>query len=119
MTWVGAPLPNLSPEQFQDHYLNKHAPLVKGYADILGIHKYAQVHTVEDPLNDALRSSRGTMPPYYVHAEFVWNFAEMAFPSNMMKSRKAMKQIAEDEKRFIDFSQSAIWIAEEHIVIPH
>ena len=116
LTWVGSSLAQLSPEQFQDHYLNRHAPLVKSYADTLGIYRYVQAHTIEDPLNETLRSLRGTKKPYYVHAEFIWDFKKMMMPSNQKRGRQAMQEIAEDEKRFIDFSRSAIWVSKEHVV---
>ncbi len=118
LIWVGSGLSLLSSEQFQDHYLNKHAPLVKGYADAMGIKRYVQVHTVDDPLNDILRSARGAGKLYDVHAEFIWNFGEMVLPVNLRRMKQAMAEISADEKRFIDFSRSAIWITEEHVVIP-
>ncbi len=118
LIWVGSGLSHLSSEQFRDHYINKHAPLVKGYADAMGIKRYVQIHTFDDPLNDILRSARGAGKLYDVHAEFIWNFGEMVLPANLKRMRQAIPKIAEDEKRFIDFSRSAIWITEEHVVIP-
>ena len=118
MTWVGSPLPGMTPQQFKDHYLDRHAPLVSGFAPILGMHKYVQIHTVDDPLNEKLRSMRGTCAPYLVHAEFIWDFKEMFKRKNSKKASEAMKEIGEDEKRFIDFSRSAIWTAKEHVIIP-
>lgn len=112
LTWVGSSLPELTQEQYKDHYLNIHAPLVKSYSHILGIKKYIQVHTVDDPLNDILRSMRGTKEPYPVHAEFIWDLKGMF----SLSARKPMDDIAEDEKKFIDFTRSSIWMAEEHVV---
>ncbi len=119
MTWVGSRLSNLTPEQYQDHYINTHGPLVKGYGDLLGIKKYDQIHLIDDPLNDTLRSLRGTGEPYLVSAEFIWDFKEMMPIKNAKQKKQAQEEIAEDEKLFIDFSKSAIWFAEEHVVIPH
>jgi len=118
MTWLGAGLPELTPQQFQDHYLHEHAPLVGGYAEILGIYSYIQVHTMDDPLNDMLREGRGAAPPFYVHAEFVWDFAEMADPAHMFEALTAMWEISLDQQEFIDFSASAIWIAQEKTIFP-
>ncbi len=112
LTWVGSPLDNLTPEQFQDHYLNMHAPLVKDHMDVLGVERYFQVHTFNDPLNETLRSMRGTIEPFLVHAEFIWDFKNL-FTS---EARLPMKDIAEDEKRFINFLKSAIWRADEYVI---
>ena len=117
-TWVGRRLPHLSQEEFQSHYLNNHAPLVKENAEALGVYEYTQIHLTEDPLNEILRGSRGTAAPFYVHAQFVWDFGHMLSPSRLMTTRQIMGEIAEDEKLFIDFSRSAIWTAEEHVIIP-
>ncbi len=117
-TWVGRRLPHLSQEEFQNHYLRNHAPLVKENAETLGVYEYTQIHLIDDPLNDALRKSRGTAAPFYVHAQFIWDFAQMGYPSRVRACRKIMQNIAEDEKRFIDFTRSAIWTADEHVIIP-
>ncbi len=117
-TWVGRRLPHLSQEEFQNHYLNNHAPLVGKNAETLGVYEYIQVHLIDDPLNDIFRKSRGTAAPFYVHAQFVWDFGQMGYPSRMRTSMKIMQEIAEDEKRFIDFTRSAIWMADEHVIIP-
>ncbi len=119
MSWAGSSLPNLTPEQFQDHYINKHGTLVGGYADILGIHKYDQMHLIDDPLNETLRSMRGAGKPYLVSAEFIWDFKQMIPIKNAKIKKQAQEEIAEDEKRFIDFPSSAIWFANEHVIIPH
>ncbi len=115
LTWVGSGLKSLTMEEFQDHYLNNHAPLVAGYADVLGIRDYIQIHTIDDPLGEALRQLRGTMKePYGIHAEFYWNLGAINSPEAL----NALTKIQEDERKFIDFSRSAIWNAQEHIFLP-
>lgn len=116
MTWAGSKQYHLTPEQFKDHYINNHGKLVKGYADLLGIKKYDQMHLVVDPLNEILRNSRGTGEPYLVSAEFIWDFKEMIPIRNGKEKKKAQAAIAEDEKRFIDFSKSAIWMIDEYVI---
>ena len=112
LTWVGSGLESLTFEEFQDYYLNEHAPLVAGHAELLGIRDYVQSHTLNDSLGEELRQLRGEMAaPYGIHAEFFWNLAGVVSP----KGNKAMTEIQNDEKNFIDFSRSAIWTAEEHI----
>ena len=56
-------LPGLSREEFQRYWKEVHAPLVRRYAEALGIRRYVQLHTAESALNDALRASRGGPVP--------------------------------------------------------
>ncbi len=118
MTWAGSRRADLTPEQFQNHYINNHGKLVSGYGALLGIKKYDQMHLIDDPLNEELRSRRGTGDPYLVSAEFIWDFKEMVPIKNGNAKKEAQAAIAEDEKRFIDFSKSTIWMADEHVIIP-
>jgi hypothetical protein len=75
--------------------------------------RYMQVHRVESPLEATLREQRGTLiPPYLGHAETWLDRSLASAPEARIGSRAAI----EDEKRFIDFSRSAIWIGKERIV---
>jgi len=47
-------LPNLSLEQFQSYWLKTHGPLARRHLLTLGARRYVQVHTLDDPLNEAL-----------------------------------------------------------------
>lgn len=38
----------LSREEFLDHWINRHAPLVRGFAGPLGIRRYVQNYRVDD-----------------------------------------------------------------------
>jgi hypothetical protein len=62
--------------------------------------------------------ARGAAAPLYVHAEFVWDFKEMADLAHMFEALTAMWEISLDEQEFIDSSASAIWIAQERIIFP-
>ena len=118
MTWAGSRKPELTPEQFQNHYINNHGKLVGGYGALLGIKKYDQMHLINDPLNKILSSSRGTGEPFLVSAEFIWDFKEMMPIKNGKEKKEAQQAIAEDEKRFINFPESAIWMSDEYVIIP-
>ena len=74
-------LPGYAPAEFQNYYVNNHGAFVVSHAEFLGIHQYVQIHTtLNDPLNETLRSLHGTAEPYYVHAEFIWDFTSMISP---------------------------------------
>ena len=111
-------LPHLSRDEFQSYWRETHGPLVRKHAGALAIRKYVQVHTSDNPINEALRASRGAMEPYDGVAELWWESADelsaaMASPAGV----KAGQALLEDEKRFIDVERSALWIAEEHAFV--
>jgi hypothetical protein len=87
-------LPHLSRGEFQAYWRDHHAPLVARYAAALGIVRYVQLHTLEDPLNAAFQAAVGT-------------------PEGL----QAGEALLADERRFIDHARSPLFLAEEHGVI--
>jgi hypothetical protein len=80
--------------------------------------RYLQVHRYEDDLEQQLRASRGTVvAPYIGHAEAWFDRSELMTVANTPEGKKAMEIAAEDEAKFVDFSQSAMWIAKEWVFI--
>ena len=69
-------LSNLSLEDFQNYWRNSHGPLVAKHQTTLKILKYVQLHTISDPVNDAMRKSRGAMEAYDGVEEFWWENPE-------------------------------------------
>ena len=69
-------LPHLSRAEFQKYWHENHGPLVKKYAAALGIRRYVQVHTLDSPVNEALRASRGGTEAYDGVAELWWSSAD-------------------------------------------
>ena len=111
-------LPRLSRAEFQKYWFEAHGPLVRQHADALGIQRYLQLHTLEDPLNDALRASRGAPEPYDGIAELWWRSREeleAAFRSP--QGQKASALLLEDEKKFIDLPHSPLWVAQERLIL--
>ncbi len=111
--------PELSREEFQGYWRQQHGPLVRERAQALGIRRYVQVHTLDSPLNEALAASRGsTGEAFDGVAELWWESAEsLAAATATAEGRQAARELLEDEKRFIDFSRSVVFVAEEHSVI--
>ncbi len=109
---------NLSLEQAQLYWRTNHGPLIRGVAQGMGMRRYLQVHRYEDDLEQQLRASRGTtVAPYTGHAEAWFDRSELMTLANTPEGKKAMEIAVEDESHFIDFSQSAMWIAKEHVFI--
>ena len=107
--------PNMSREQFQDYWRNNHGPFFMRNADAMGAKKYVQSHTLNSPLNEGLRTSRGMQPEYDGVAE-VWFESEEALIQGMSspEGQKLGAALQEDEGNFIDHSKSSAFIVEEH-----
>ncbi len=104
--------------EFYRYWKDEHGPLVRSVAETLGIVRYVQSHTIDTPLNDALRASRNTEPRYDGVAELWWasmdDFtARLASPDAQAASAKLL----EDEARFIDLPATSIFMTEEHVII--
>lgn len=110
-------LPHLSREEFQRHWRDKHAPLVRKHAKALRIRRVVQVHTLDDPINDALSRSRAGPEPYDGVAENWFDSLEdLAAAIASPEGQEAVRELLEDERRFIDLERSPLWIAQEHSV---
>ena len=106
---------DISPDEFQRYWLEEHAPLVSKLADALGAVRYVQSHTVETGLNDALRESRGAGPGYDGITEVWWESLEaLAEGTASATGREAARALLEDERRFIEFEKSSLFVTEEH-----
>ena len=113
-------LPSMSRAEFQKYWREKHAPLVASHAVTLGIKRYVQTHTMESPLNESLRASRGCDDEAFDGVAELWwdNVESFADPVGTDEGRKAAQELAADEAKFIDFKRSVIWVGEENEVVP-
>ena len=111
-------LPELSRQEFQDYWLNRHGPLVRGHAAVLKIKRYVQLHTLDTPLNDVLREGRGGPDAFDGVAELWWeNVDRLEQVFNDPEAEEPMRELLEDEKKFIDLANSPLWLAEERAIV--
>jgi uncharacterized protein (TIGR02118 family) len=111
-------LPHLSRQDFQRYWRETHAPLVRRHAATLRILRYIQVHTLDDPLQDALRASRGGPEAYDGVAELWWESRDdLAAATQEPAGQRAALALLEDERRFIDLARSPLFVAEEQPII--
>jgi uncharacterized protein (TIGR02118 family) len=104
----------LSLTEFQKYWRNNHGPLVAKHSTTMRIRRYVQTHTLDDPLNEAIRERRGHQPPYDGVAELWWdNTDELIAAAEKPNYQSAADELLEDEKNFIDFSKSSLWFAYE------
>ncbi|HLW71444.1 MAG TPA: EthD domain-containing protein [Candidatus Binataceae bacterium] len=106
----------MSRAEFQNYWRETHGPLVARHSVTLNILRYVQLHTLDDPVNDALAAARGGMePPYDGVAELWWTTREaLAGSFGNAAGKAAASELLEDEKRFIDLANSPMWLAYEY-----
>ncbi|MBT8434939.1 MAG: EthD domain-containing protein [Gammaproteobacteria bacterium] len=107
--------PDMSREAFIDYWMNKHGPFFMENAAAMRAKKYVQSQTLDTPLNEGLRSSRGLQPEYDGVAE-VWFESEEELMAGMSspEGQKLGAKLLEDEGNFIDHSKSSAFIVREH-----
>lgn len=106
--------------EFHRYWLETHGPLVRGFAAAIKARKYIQSHTVLPALNGLFEQSRNLAPAYDGITEVWWDDAAaleagMATP----EGQEAHRRLKEDEATFIDFSQSRVFMTEEHVIFDH
>ena len=107
--------PDMSREDFKDYWMNKHGPFFMKNAAAMRAKKYVQSLTLDTPLNEGLRSSRGMLPEYDGIAE-VWFESEEDLMQGMSSAegQKLGAALLEDERNFVDHSKSCAFIVTEH-----
>jgi uncharacterized protein (TIGR02118 family) len=111
--------PELSEEEFHRYWREQHAPLVRKHADALGIRRYSQLHTLDTPLTEAVRASRGCAPSDYDGVALVWfdGLDALGAAAATPEGLAAGAALREDEQRFLDLERCAIWLTEDHPVV--
>ncbi len=107
--------PDMTREQFQDYWMNQHGPFFMKNAIAMRAKKYVQSHTVDTPLNEGMRTSRGMLPKYDGVAE-VWFESEedLMEAMNSPEGQRLSTALLEDEGNFIDHSKSSAFIVREY-----
>jgi EthD domain len=105
----------LSEKEFHDYWLTRHAPLVRSFAEAMRASRYVQSHTVSEDVGAAFRQARCVKSTYDGVAEVWWESLEtmIAIASNE-KGLDAVRTLMQDEAKFIDYENSAMFITEEH-----
>jgi uncharacterized protein (TIGR02118 family) len=110
--------PGMSREAFQSYWRERHAPLVRKYADTIRCKRYTQLHTTGPSSNAELRATRGAPEEYDGVAELWFDEGDFANPSvDMAKVREATAQLIADEREFIDLAQSPLFWTQEQPII--
>ncbi len=118
MIYCARRLPEMSHDEFHKYWFEKHGPLVRDRASAIKIIRYVQSHTIADsedqPLNETVRQSRGLTEPFDGAAELWWeSMDDLMAGAVEPNGAKALEELLEDEKKFIDFSRSSMFFVEE------
>jgi len=108
-------LPDRTMADAQLYWKVQHGPLIRSLARAMGTLRYQQVHRYETPVADALCAARGIVAePYTGHAE-AWTDRSAVRATDEL--RAAGRAAVEDERHFIDFARSAMWLGKEHVLV--
>ena len=108
---------DVSPEEFYRYWLDTHGSKVKNAAEAMRALRYIQSHTCAPELNQAFAASRGLAPAYDGITEVWWNSIEdLKSAMASAAGAEAMAMLREDESRFIEFSQSCVFMTTEHLI---
>ena len=86
----------------------------------LGVRKYQQVHTLDQPeLHAALQRRNGGSPEPFDGIAEIWVEDVDGFRngSGSPESRQAAQELLEDEANFIDLANSPMWLGEEVVFV--
>ncbi|MEX0784772.1 MAG: EthD domain-containing protein [Dehalococcoidia bacterium] len=109
--------PEMTREEFQTYWYEKHAPLVKMHATTLGIKRYVQVHSFEHERSEPIQQSRGGPEEYDGVAELWYESFEALAALRSPEATAAGRELLDDERKFIDLANSPLWWAQERPVI--
>jgi uncharacterized protein (TIGR02118 family) len=112
--------PELTREEFDRHWIEHHAPLVRAQRELLGIRRYIQTVPLANPeAQRGLQASRGTEAVDFDGCAEVWyddwetHLAARKTPEGV----RALQLLIEDERRFIDLGRSQLWYGTERSII--
>ncbi len=112
-------LPHLTREEFLEYWGKKHTRAGGPRAiEILGMRKYCQVRTLSAELNREVGSSRPGIEPEFDGIAEIWLDSVEAYQRDWSspEGMETMKGFLDDEKNFVDWSRSTVFLAEEKIM---
>ncbi|WP_123026620.1 EthD domain-containing protein [Mycolicibacterium stellerae] len=110
--------PGTTFEEFNDHWQNKHAPLVRSVKDVLRIKRYVQNPNAQSPFLAQWVEARGFVLGYDGTAEAWFESEEdMVAGNNSPEGQAATKMLFEDELKFLDPDSAITLIVNEREMI--
>ena len=115
---------DLTRAQFHDYWIGHHGPLFASFAAQYRAVRYVQSHTLDTPLNAAIRQARGMSIESDESCEFdgvgeIWWESEPDFVAAISspEGKRLRGVFLDDEARFIDSGRSTAFFTEEHTLV--
>lgn len=111
---------HLTREEFDHYWRHNHASLVARHSRTLGIRRYIQtVPHADTALQAALQQTRNAaIVDFDGCAELWWDDLESHLSARKTaEGLNALRELIDDENRFVDLEQSQLWYGEERNVI--
>lgn len=113
---------HLTRAQFQDYWLHHHGPLFMQHATTYRARRYVQNHTLDTPLNEAIRAVRGMgvdIDEYDGVGELCWESeADFLAVVRSPEGERLREIFIEDEGRFVDQARSTAFFVREEALLP-
>lgn len=112
-------LPHLSREEFQAYYRREHTRVLDpAEVETLGMRRYVQLHPLSAEKCARLDMGRGGEPEFDAVAE-IWLDGEEAFEERWLgeAGQAALRRLLEDERKFVDWSRSTIFMSRELVFL--
>jgi uncharacterized protein (TIGR02118 family) len=111
--------PEISREGFRRYWSEDHAQLIREVAGPMGMRRNVHNYTITTALDGPLRERRSAEADDYDGVAESWfdSLEALIAAISTEEGRRAARRLAEDEARFIDFSRSRIFFADERTVI--
>jgi uncharacterized protein (TIGR02118 family) len=101
--------PGMTPEEFQQHWIERHAPLVRGAAATSRyVRRYVQCHTLLEQYAEGEPAFDGTAELWFDSLDDM-----QAFYSD----REYLALIKPDEPRFADMENTRFFVTTEHPIV--
>ena len=112
---------DLTRAQFHDYWISHHGPLFASFAAQYRAVRYVQNHTLDTPLNAAIRQARGmsTESNEFDGVGEIWWESEPDFVAAISspEGQRLRSVFLDDEARFIDSGRSTAFFTEEHTLV--
>ncbi|MBI5905655.1 MAG: EthD domain-containing protein [Deltaproteobacteria bacterium] len=112
-------LPALGRDKCHEWWQSRHGAITRRYGAAMGFLRYIQSHSFDDPMNDALRTRRGTLAPYDGLTEVWFDRLHLAdvMRNPECEGAEGFDMLLADEYKFVDLSRSSTWFSKEHVLV--
>ncbi|TWT40610.1 hypothetical protein KOR42_49170 [Thalassoglobus neptunius] len=120
ISYIMRRLPELSREEFQAYWSEKHPQAVPADAfQTLGVKRYVQVLPLDTAARDLVIGPRTGLVESFDGVAELWVESEEALLRDWSdeKAKEYLKIFFEDEKNFIDWTRSTILVSKENVVM--